>query len=197
MTPAQDATTLLPCPFCGATAHVADTGNMWACCNGCDAEGPVADNEAEAIRLWNIRAVPQTPDAVREALQKIVGMAAKRLSDHTECHCTVCEMRDQAEIALHALSTPSASAGPQAEAVIEQCDSCKFYRLGECHLNPPSRLPRKFDAQATAGNRVRDEELIWGWPLTGPKNWCGYYLAHPQPQHADGRGVSVTRPECK
>lgn len=67
-------------------------------------------------------------------------------------------------------------------ATTEECANCRYFRLGECHLNPPSRLPRKFDSSANAGYRVRDEELIWGWPLTGPKNWCGQFLALSHPQ---------------
>jgi phenylpropionate dioxygenase-like ring-hydroxylating dioxygenase large terminal subunit len=56
---------------------------------------------------------------------------------------------------------------------IEECANCRFHRDGECHKAPPVRLPRKFDAVATAGNRVREEALIWGWPGVGENDWCG------------------------
>jgi hypothetical protein len=53
------------------------------------------------------------------------------------------------------------------------CGNCFFYRTGSCRKSPPVRLPRRFDTKATEGNRVRDEELIWGWPVVGYKGWCG------------------------
>lgn len=58
------------------------------------------------------------------------------------------------------------------------CAYCKFYdsTVGECHKSPPVRLPRRFDGQATAGNRVRNEEVIWGWPSSKPLDWCGEFL---------------------
>ncbi len=55
----------------------------------------------------------------------------------------------------------------------ERCDNCLFYRPGACHQLPPVRLPRKFDDRATAGNRVRDESMSWGWPC--PNDWCGQW----------------------
>ena len=59
----------------------------------------------------------------------------------------------------------------------DTCNSCKFFGGDGCHLNPPVRLPRKFNEHATAGNRIRDEELIWGWPPVGPNDWCGQHQA--------------------
>jgi len=55
------------------------------------------------------------------------------------------------------------------------CTTCVFYdaEVFECHRHAPVRLPRRFSNDATAGNRVRDESLIWGWPKTGPHDWCG------------------------
>ncbi len=57
------------------------------------------------------------------------------------------------------------------------CKTCEYFDPSkfECHKSPPLRLPRKFVDSATAGNRVRDEELIWGWPETKPNEWCGEY----------------------
>jgi hypothetical protein len=54
------------------------------------------------------------------------------------------------------------------------CRVCEYYDPSrfECHKSPPVRLPRKFAADAEAGNRVRDEELIWGWPETKYDDWC-------------------------
>jgi hypothetical protein len=84
-----------------------------------------------------------------------------------------------AEIIEQLLSRAPLTGTQDRAAIARTCLECKFYRLGECHLNPAVRLPRKFDASASAGNRIRDEEIIWGWPLTGPKNWCGQFAALP------------------
>jgi hypothetical protein len=55
------------------------------------------------------------------------------------------------------------------------CVNCRYHRApdGTCHFDPPVRLPRRFDESATAGNRVRDEELLWGWPVVKEDDWCG------------------------
>ena len=57
------------------------------------------------------------------------------------------------------------------------CVSCMFYEVrdGTCRHNPPVRLPRKFEENATAGNRVRNETLLWGWPSVNDKDWCGQW----------------------
>jgi hypothetical protein len=55
------------------------------------------------------------------------------------------------------------------------CGTCRFYRNQECHAAPPVRLPRKFGEKATPGNRVRDEALIFGWPLVRADDWCGHW----------------------
>ena len=59
----------------------------------------------------------------------------------------------------------------------ETCASCKFFESADstCRINPPARLPRKFDAAATSGNRVREEALIWGWPAVTDMDWCGQW----------------------
>ena len=55
--------TIKECPFCGdhevsphgrANAH-------WIVCQGCKAEGPIADDKNEAIELWNDRE-PESQD---------------------------------------------------------------------------------------------------------------------------------------
>ena len=55
------------------------------------------------------------------------------------------------------------------------CGKCFFYRDKECHKLPPVRLPRKFEPEATSGNRVRDETLLWGWPTVNYHDWCGEF----------------------
>jgi hypothetical protein len=57
------------------------------------------------------------------------------------------------------------------------CASCRYYEPnhGECRLQPPVRLPRRFADDATAGNRVRDEEVLWGWPKVKSNDWCGHF----------------------
>lgn len=55
------------------------------------------------------------------------------------------------------------------------CVTCVFYDADhfECRRHPPLRLPRRFSSEASAGNRVREENIIFGWPQTGPNDWCG------------------------
>ena len=45
------------CPFCGGEPKLINdgTGLWWVQCEDCDAEGPIAHSEEEAIRLWNRR----------------------------------------------------------------------------------------------------------------------------------------------
>lgn len=97
---------LAPCPFCGSTNPVAsmygENSLFKVECKNCGALVRGFDQcRQDAIDAWNTRASP-APDPVRMALAKIVGMAAKRKTDHDNCRCTVCEMRDVAEAALRA-----------------------------------------------------------------------------------------------
>jgi hypothetical protein len=45
----------LPCPFCGSETLIGDTGTCWVRCASvdCGAEGPLRDNETDAITAWN------------------------------------------------------------------------------------------------------------------------------------------------
>lgn len=57
--------TPLPCPFCGSLRSDIGTSDMevfWVECCGCDAEGPPARLEADAITAWN--RAPRPPSAV-------------------------------------------------------------------------------------------------------------------------------------
>ena len=47
---------LKPCPFCGSdnTRAYSSTGICWVECLSCDAVGPTAKTEAEAIDAWNM-----------------------------------------------------------------------------------------------------------------------------------------------
>jgi hypothetical protein len=62
----------LPCPFCGSETLIGDTGTCWVRCASvdCGAEGPLRDNETDAITAWNagITNVAQQP-GMREALE--------------------------------------------------------------------------------------------------------------------------------
>ncbi|SDC07574.1 conserved hypothetical protein, ribA/ribD-fused [Bradyrhizobium brasilense] len=57
------------------------------------------------------------------------------------------------------------------------CTHCRFFEVKDstCRLNPPVRLPRRFDASASAGSRVREETLIWGWAVVDKNGWCGQW----------------------
>lgn len=61
------------------------------------------------------------------------------------------------------------------------CLGCAFFEryhgteTGECRISPPVRLPREFSQDATAGNRVRNEEVRWGWPVVKTDQWCGEF----------------------
>lgn len=56
------------------------------------------------------------------------------------------------------------------------CKNCYFYVRQACHLQPPVRLPRKFDPKAIESlGRHRIEEVIWGWPEVREIDWCGQY----------------------
>jgi Lar family restriction alleviation protein len=51
---------LKPCPFCGEKRDnfiypYTDSILYWIKCDQCDTEGPVADNEEDAINKWNTR----------------------------------------------------------------------------------------------------------------------------------------------
>lgn len=60
---------------------------------------------------------------------------------------------------------------------MDQCSDCVFFRADTCRRAPPVRLPRRFDATATSGNRVRQEEITWGWPAVSVSDWCGSFIA--------------------
>ena len=53
------------CPFCNANDRILTIRNVWDLnsghhkidCLGCGASGPDADNEAEAVMMWNSRKV--------------------------------------------------------------------------------------------------------------------------------------------
>lgn len=43
---------------------------------------------------------------------------------------------------------------------------------GLCRLDPPLRLPREFAPEASAGSRVRKEDIRWGWPEVEEADYC-------------------------
>jgi hypothetical protein len=62
----------LPCPFCGSETLIGDTGTCWVRCASvdCGAEGPLRDNETDAITAWNagitnVAQQPIDPDLVQ------------------------------------------------------------------------------------------------------------------------------------
>ena len=60
---------LKACPFCGGSniATVQTDERCYMTCDDCVAEGPLANNEAEAITAWTTRADPALADAEAEA----------------------------------------------------------------------------------------------------------------------------------
>ncbi len=61
---------------------------------------------------------------------------------------------------------------------MQSCENCMFRIELQCRKSPPVRLPRAFTNDANAGNRIRDEQLIWGWPTIEARDWCGEWRAH-------------------
>lgn len=46
-----------PCPFCGGD-NIEIESSRWAYCIDCGAEGPLCENESDAIESWNRRTDP-------------------------------------------------------------------------------------------------------------------------------------------
>lgn len=64
---------LLACPFCEGIDHLVlgETSKdeiWWVICNSCDAEGPVARSEGEAVALWNYRPIEERVYALEEMM---------------------------------------------------------------------------------------------------------------------------------
>ncbi|HXP67450.1 MAG TPA: hypothetical protein VN815_18370 [Steroidobacteraceae bacterium] len=188
MTPAQDATAL---------ADIADQivrGGLH----------PVLSDEQWTMISAALRAVPQTPDAVREALElaKNIVFGSQFAATRERDYAKAAEYQGYIDTIDTALSTPSASAGPQAEAVaFERCSLCidNCEAAGKCLRAP---LPK-------AWRWERSEEL-YGREFSGGYCYSEYetgsdidfarrhgakitpLYAHPQPQQADVRpAVSI------
>lgn len=66
---------LLPCPFCGGEAEIAESESSWCRCSGCGLETPFVDehdeeeeNSRDAATYWNTRANPLLPRVSPEDL---------------------------------------------------------------------------------------------------------------------------------
>lgn len=63
-----------PCPFCGIKDGLRYTWNGnamdWIRCEKCDATGPAADGETEAIAKWNSRPTPSGESQPNEGTEK-------------------------------------------------------------------------------------------------------------------------------
>jgi len=140
MTPAQGATALADCPFCAKPLYQKRGKiNPYAKCKteGCfGGKMPVISLDVPSdIEAWNTRAMPQTPDAgevqdtwFTDSRLPIMAMSGDHESDRVlKLHfrrkvndsdrARLIEVLNAGETAL---STPSASAGPQGEAVAWQ-----------------------------------------------------------------------------
>ncbi len=65
MTPAQQAETIKPCPFCGKAEDVGKhnwDGVLVVQCEYCGASGPLCDAASKAIQEWNTRHPESAPE---------------------------------------------------------------------------------------------------------------------------------------
>lgn len=62
--------------------------------------------------------------------------------------------------------------------MMQSCENCMYRLALQCRKLPPVRLPRTFTNDATAGNRIRNEQLIWGWPAIEMRDWCGEWRSN-------------------
>ena len=76
---------LKACPFCGGSniATVQTDERCYMTCDDCVAEGPLANNEAEAITAWTTRADPALAAAEAEVarLERQVSLLRRKLSE--------------------------------------------------------------------------------------------------------------------
>lgn len=116
-------------------------------------------------------------------LRKAIHASDPRNELDLRCH----DIWSDLEKAIASLPSPELPAGGREHPV--SCATCRFYSSegGTCRAAPPVRLPRKFDPEANAGCRIRDETLLWGWPAVHAQDWCGDFdrAATPAapPQH--------------
>jgi Lar family restriction alleviation protein len=105
---------LLPCPFCGGQASLCDTGVTWLMCDDCQAEGPVAEAEREAVEKWNGRSggAAQAPlsEAERHAIAHARYQVEHASPDNPDCHFDY-------ELVLNLLHVIERSAQPPAAPV--------------------------------------------------------------------------------
>lgn len=70
---------LKPCPFCGSTDltldHLVDKNDWFVSCNICEIQQLANYTEAQAVALWNRRAVSESIEPVFDGPDKNIGPA--------------------------------------------------------------------------------------------------------------------------
>jgi hypothetical protein len=133
----------LPCPFCGSETLIGDTGTCWVRCASvdCGAEGPLRDNETDAITAWNagitnVAQQPIDPDLVQRckellgwsktgllnggsggAVRALADRLRPKIGDHYALNVAENQTRDDAmrEIVRLAAQPPAAPVRPAEE----------------------------------------------------------------------------------
>jgi Lar family restriction alleviation protein len=150
---------LLPCPFCGGQASLCDTGVTWLMCDDCQAEGPVAEAEREAVEKWNGRSggAAQAPlsEAERHAIAHARYQVEHASPDNPDCHFDY-------ELVLNLLHVIERSAQPPAAPVERSAPAAPTgdTRSGE---RPPASAAMGHsagaDTRCSAGTDAAVEEL--------------------------------------
>jgi hypothetical protein len=130
----------LPCPFCGSETLIGDTGTCWVRCASvdCGAEGPLRDNETDAITAWNA-GITNVAQAVSDpvGLEDAIRTAETMLSEHIEefhdfdyqPHEVPLELQQLRNIQHHLLGTLVEIAEAKEAPPVKSCSAATDYVL--------------------------------------------------------------------